>query len=189
MAKTTKAKKKDISIHSRAARRAASPSLNTDKSLKSAIPPASNPHVHIFANSAGIRKKKAKSLTRQQRLEREKRLERADIVNARMETRVEKSVGKLKIVKDRKKEWDKLNERLTNEDGKGGGAPKLKEGDEEMWEDVAEEDEDHEDADVSAGDRENMGIVMPGETLQLPILAHQPPAEIPLPPDEPDEIL
>lgn len=116
-------------------------------------------------------------------MEREKRLERADIVNARLETRVERSAGKLKIVKERKKEWEKLNGKL---DGKVVGVPNLKEGDEDMWEDVAEGDENR----GGTGAKEaHTGVVRPGEMLQLPVLPHQPPAEVPLPTAEEDEVL
>jgi hypothetical protein len=104
-------------------------------------------------------------------------------VNARLETRVEKSAGKLKIVQERKKEWEKLNGAFAVSEAKGQVlGPQGKEGDEDMWEDVAEGEE-------NGGVQGSTEAATPGEALQLPILPHQAPAEIPLPEAEEDEIL
>lgn len=111
----------EVSVHSRAARRASSPSLNTDKSLKNVAPPKSNPHTHLFtgAKDAGIRKKKNKQLKRGQLVRHKKGLERADIVSDRIDLRLEKSLGKLKTIKERKKEWDVLNTQLLVKGAEG----------------------------------------------------------------------
>lgn len=92
-------------MHSRAARRAASPSLDVDKSLLALKPPVDTsnytPKV-LGVQSGGISKKKnGKAMTRHQRLRHQKGLQRADMVNDKMETKVEKSAVKGKRTKDR----------------------------------------------------------------------------------------
>ncbi|KAI9871400.1 MAG: hypothetical protein M1830_002955, partial [Pleopsidium flavum] len=103
MAKTAKLKKntKPTSLHSRAAKRASSPSLNLDKSLKSLKPPADTtkkhrPSVLAVHHGAGITKKKAKgkAVSRSQRRRQEKGLERAEAVMDKTEKKVERNAGK-----------------------------------------------------------------------------------------------
>lgn len=108
----------EATIHSRAARRAVSPSIDLDKSLKrtardSASParePANaKPHV-LAAQNAGITKKsKAKPMKRQQRARQMKAVDRAADNMDKLELKVQKSVGKEKKVKDRRKGWDEVN--------------------------------------------------------------------------------
>jgi hypothetical protein len=107
------------SIHSRAARRATSPSLtgNVSQSLKDIQPPKRSSTTHIFSGprDGGIRKKKGKQLKRGQ-LERQRRgVERADIVKGQLDAKLEKSLGKLKTMKERRKDWDVTNK--VAEDG------------------------------------------------------------------------
>lgn len=84
------------SVHSRAARRADSPSSNADKSLESMprveAPKKAQSILAAHANS-GISKKKAKDkkLTRAQRLRQQKGIERAEVLFDRLETKVEKA--------------------------------------------------------------------------------------------------
>ena len=95
------------SIHSRAAKRASSPSLNLDKSLTSIKAPAESsshrPSVLSVHNGAGItkRKGKGKPMSRQQRWRQENRSERAEAVMDKTEKKVEKSLVKGKVVKER----------------------------------------------------------------------------------------
>lgn len=95
------------SIHSRAARRAASPSLDVDKSLTS-LPRAENTVIqrdsvlNERANAGVSKKSKAKTKTRTQRLRQQKGIERAEIVYSRLEKKVAKSVSRAKNVKARK---------------------------------------------------------------------------------------
>jgi Alb1 len=170
------------SLHSRAARRAESPSLNTDKSLKTIKPPEANPHVHIFsgAHNAGIKKKKAKPLKRGQKIRQQKGIERADIVKEQNDTKLVKSLGRLKTIKERAKAWEALNPKLDKVEGttRLSAPSKFSALDDQMWEDVEDQ----------AG-LENVGMAVPkpGEVLDLPM--HLPPADVPLPPVEEDEIL
>ncbi|KAF2706075.1 hypothetical protein K504DRAFT_505794 [Pleomassaria siparia CBS 279.74] len=117
MAKTGKMKKKQSTIHSRAARRAVSPSINLDKSVKSTTRDSSPPKtktstsIALGARPTGITKSKSKSkpLKRQQRVRRERGLERAVDVMDKREVKVQKSVVKEKKVVERKKGWEEVN--------------------------------------------------------------------------------
>ncbi|KAL9073283.1 MAG: hypothetical protein Q9157_004814 [Trypethelium eluteriae] len=137
MAKTPKVKKRPVSLRSRAARRDASPSLNTDKSLKNVEPPVEKPQSQ--ANVLGIRdegitkKKKQKSMSRQQRLRHQKGLERADRNLDKLDRKLATSVQKKKKVNARRANWDDLNGSIakqikadqpnkTAEDGRDGAA-------------------------------------------------------------------
>ncbi|MCJ1401009.1 hypothetical protein MMC11_004221 [Xylographa trunciseda] len=139
MAKTAKLKKnnKSQSVHSRAAKRASSPSINLDKSLKDVKPPstgsASHPSVLSVHHGAGItkRKGKGKSLSRQQRLRQEKGIERAEAVLDKKEKKVERNAIKGKAVKERSSAWDELNGKVHDKKAK----PKPKEEGEDEWED------------------------------------------------------
>ncbi|KAI9718082.1 MAG: hypothetical protein M1812_004340 [Candelaria pacifica] len=121
MAKTPQLKKhaKSTSIRSRSAKRASSPSLNLDKSLKQAKPPPSSSSYRHSVLSAhhdgGISKKskKVKPISRQQRRRQEKGIERAEAVMDKTEKRVVRSIGRQRVVKNRRAAWDELNERIA----------------------------------------------------------------------------
>ena len=95
------------SIQSRAAKRASSPSLNLDKSLTSIKAPAelSNHRSSVLSvhKGAGITKRKAKgkAMSRQQRRRQESRSERAEAVIDKTEKKVEKSLVRGKVVRER----------------------------------------------------------------------------------------
>ncbi|OAG23449.1 hypothetical protein CC77DRAFT_1092776 [Alternaria alternata] len=121
MAKTAKVKKRPVTIHSRAARRAASPSLNLDKSAQKPAnttrdsaspsrPSQANPHA-LKAKDAGIQKKQKKDtkMTRAQRLRYQKGLERAEENMDKLEKKRAKSVGKSKKIVERAKGWENVN--------------------------------------------------------------------------------
>ncbi|KAK3680303.1 hypothetical protein LTR78_000681 [Recurvomyces mirabilis] len=169
MAKTAKPKKRDISLHSRAARRGASPpskDLLVKKSSGSAEAGGKKeesdykPWLHS-TQTGGISKsknKKAKQLTRQQKVRAQKALEKADAVAGKHETKVRDSKARSKRVQNRAKMWEELNANagvggVAGEGGKkvqgkgngnGGGVG------EEVWEDVEE------DGDVGEGGEERV---------------------------------
>ena len=102
----------------RAARRAASPSIDTDKSLKdvertadgtSALHARSNPGINK------VQRKKKKQMKRGQRARQERGLEKAEIVMDRLEKKVTGSQSKLKKRKDRAALWDEINEASKEE--------------------------------------------------------------------------
>ncbi|KAF2627341.1 hypothetical protein BU25DRAFT_368253 [Macroventuria anomochaeta] len=116
MAKTAKLKKKQVAPHSRAARRAASPSINLSKDLKPATrdsPSPSRPseakHHVLSAQNAGISKKKGGSLKRAQRVRAQKAMERAADDMDKWELKKAKSIQKAASIKDRAKVWDDIN--------------------------------------------------------------------------------
>ncbi|PGH03233.1 hypothetical protein AJ79_07428 [Helicocarpus griseus UAMH5409] len=119
MARTAKPKAKAgaKSIHSRAAKRAASPSLDADKSLASVPRPEPTatvkPHILSAQHNSGINKKsKPKHMTRAQKRRQEKGLERAELVMDRTEKKVAKSVGRGKTVQARRATWEELNQKV-----------------------------------------------------------------------------
>ncbi|KAF1847179.1 uncharacterized protein K460DRAFT_276760 [Cucurbitaria berberidis CBS 394.84] len=119
MAKTAKVKKRQVTVHSRAARRAESPSINLDKSAKPANntrdsaspsrPSKINPHA-LAAKDAGIQKKQKKgTMSRAQRLRQQKTLERAADNMDKLELKRMKSLGSEKKIKERAKGWEDVN--------------------------------------------------------------------------------
>lgn len=146
--------------------------------------------MHIFsgAHNAGIKKKKSKPLKRNQKIRQQKGIERADIVKEQLDSKLKKSLGKLKNVKERAKPWEALNPKLEvrGEERRTANVKfdalvlndNMVEGEVQgEWED---EDEDGMLEDRSA-------VPKPGEFLALPV--HPSAAEIPLPAEEEDEIL
>ncbi|KAF7586035.1 hypothetical protein BBP40_009652 [Aspergillus hancockii] len=107
------------SKHSRAARRAASPSLDVDKSLTS-LPRAQETTLQrdsVLSDraNAGVSKKqsKPKAMSRVQRARQQKGIERAEMVLDQLEKKVEKSVKREKNVKARRGDWEDLNCKST----------------------------------------------------------------------------
>ncbi|EEQ89940.2 uncharacterized protein BDCG_05060 [Blastomyces dermatitidis ER-3] len=129
MAKTPKLKAKitSKSLRSRAVKRAVSP---TDESLLKSLPraepiPTFKPHVLSAQHNAGITKKsKSKQLTRAQRRRQEKGMERAEFVMDKTEKKIAKSLGKGRVVKERRATWEEMNRKALAALGKlvsGGG--------------------------------------------------------------------
>ncbi|MCJ1474813.1 hypothetical protein MMC13_003473 [Lambiella insularis] len=128
------------SVHSRAAKRASSPSIDLDKSLKNLKPPRpssiSNPGVLSVHHGAGVtkRKGKGKPLSRQQRLRQEKGIERAEVVIDKKERKVERSTVRGKAVNERSSTWDELNGKIQEKTSK----PKPNNIKDDEWEDEVE---------------------------------------------------
>lgn len=145
-------------MRSRAARRAASPTEKLDIPVTAAESEAEDPYVpgqelrkHTptpKANkSAGVlaaqsngsitKKKKQKPLSRQQRLRREKGLERAEIVMDQKETAIEKSKNKGRRVQNRRAAWEELNgsAKQIAKAKLGGDAEKTDNDKDDEWED------------------------------------------------------
>ncbi|KAK3297576.1 Alb1-domain-containing protein [Chaetomium fimeti] len=118
MAKGSIAKgKRGPSIHSRAARRATSPGIDTDKSLKEVRAPQESidrrPAV-LAAHHAGGVSKKAKSgrrsvLSTRARRRQERSMDRAEAVMDRTAVKVQKSKGHARVIHGRRKTWDEVN--------------------------------------------------------------------------------
>ncbi|RYP69076.1 hypothetical protein DL771_006307 [Monosporascus sp. 5C6A] len=103
------------SKHSRSARRATSPSIDTDKSLKDVKPPAESinhrPSILAIHHGAGVSKKakKARNLSFKARRRQEKAQDRAAAVIERTELKVAKSKGQARTMQTRRKAWDDIN--------------------------------------------------------------------------------
>lgn len=104
------------SVHSRAARRATSPSINTDKSLKEVQPPSdvnNRPSVLGIHQSAGVSKKAKRGrksvLSTKARRRHERGLERAEEIVDRTALKIQKSKRSAAEIASRKKAWDAVN--------------------------------------------------------------------------------
>ncbi|KAF2126434.1 hypothetical protein P153DRAFT_251991, partial [Dothidotthia symphoricarpi CBS 119687] len=123
MAKTAKLKKKQTTVHSRAARRAVSPSINLDKTVKdlpkTTTDPSEPKHHVLSAQKAGIQKAKKGNLKRSQRLRHQKGLERGADNMDKLELKRIKSFGRELKVKERAKGWEDVNGVATKKTKKG----------------------------------------------------------------------
>ncbi|KAH7083611.1 Alb1-domain-containing protein [Paraphoma chrysanthemicola] len=197
MAKTAKVKKRQVTVHSRAARRAASPSIDLDKKLKqttrdSASPsrPAQTKLHALSAQNAGIQKKAKKStMTRAQRLRHQKGLERAAAVLDKRQVKVVKSLDKEKTVKERSKGWEDVNgDGVKSKKGvRSADADPTEQAHAQERDWVSDEDMDGTDADADApegqGGASRDEQVKP-ESKQVDLV----PESVPLPVEE-DELL
>lgn len=96
---------------SRASKRASSPSIDTDKSLKDA--PRASDATPVLAPKpyGGIQKakRKQKALTRGQKKRQERVLARAEVVQDQLAKKVDVSQVRLKRIRERKSQWDDSN--------------------------------------------------------------------------------
>jgi len=106
-------------VHSRASRRAASPGIDLDKSLKDVKPPQTTekrPSVLAIHHGAGISKKSKNGrkavLSAKAKRRQEKGMDRAEAVMDKKETKVEKSKGRARTVQERSKAWEDLNKKM-----------------------------------------------------------------------------
>ncbi|KAL2256412.1 hypothetical protein VTK26DRAFT_1720 [Humicola hyalothermophila] len=125
MAKGTISKgKRAPSKHSRAARRATSPSIDIDKSLKNVRPPQESvdwrPAVLAARHSDGVTKK-AKTgrkavLSSKARRRQEKAMDRAEAIMDRTAVKVQKSKTSAKVIHSRKRTWDEINREVIGQE-------------------------------------------------------------------------
>ncbi|OQO14529.1 hypothetical protein B0A48_01407 [Cryoendolithus antarcticus] len=163
MAKPSALKRRTVSTHSRAFRRAASPppkdpNPTSTKSAKDSAP--ATEHWLYTAQAAGVHKKvaKGKTLTRQQKQRQVKALEFAERNSAKHEVKVEKSKGRARKVAERAKAWEEIDD-VAVEMKKAGDAKVdgEMEGGEDEWEDEVEGQEG--EGDVSAMEQGLDGII------------------------------
>ncbi|KAI2623370.1 Alb1-domain-containing protein [Hypoxylon sp. NC1633] len=114
-------KKKATSVRSRAARRATSPGIDTDKSLKMVQPPADSVHLRpsvlAIHQGAGVSKKarKGRNMSSRARKRFEKGQDHASAVMERTEQKIAKSKGQAQIAQTRRKAWDEINKQMPAE--------------------------------------------------------------------------
>jgi hypothetical protein len=184
-----------VTIHSRAARRAASPSIDLDKKLKKTTRDSESPSrpakvkTHALAAHNGIQKRGKKGhMTRAQRLRHQKGLERGADNLDKMQVKVVKSLDKEKNIKDRSKGWEDVN---------GDGTTKKKKKDTASLDDVPGDADAVESKDrewVSDEDMDDTAVVAPPALqdgqVEAPSAQAEAPAaaDVPLPVVE-DELL
>ncbi|KAI9678621.1 MAG: hypothetical protein M1817_005678 [Caeruleum heppii] len=185
MAKTANSKRTARSVHSRAAKRATSPSINLDASLKDLKVPSESldtrPSVLAIHHGAGVTKKtkKARPLSSKARKRQEQGLERAEHVMDKMEKKVAKSVVKGRVGRERRAAWEELNESIVKRKPDSKKSRRT----EGVVEDVVEAEENIEVATgITPGPLQKNANARPLEPS-----VHTDPAEVALP-DE-DEIL
>lgn len=106
------------SVRSRAAKRASSPSIDTDKSLKDAKPPSETktPAVLGIHHGAGITKKSKHGrkavLSAKAKRRQEISMDRAEAAMDKKSTKIEKSKDRARIVQSRSKTWEEQNRRM-----------------------------------------------------------------------------
>ncbi|CAG8034611.1 unnamed protein product [Penicillium salamii] len=135
-----------VAPRSRAARRAASPSMDLDKSVTS-LPRAESPSTQgpaVLADraNAGVMKKQKKKndkVSRAQRLRQQKGMDRAEAVLDQLEIKKAKSFARARVVDGRRADWEETNRKasafaaLQNNDNDDED----EEGDDSMAEDAA----------------------------------------------------
>lgn len=174
------------SIHSRAARRATSPSIDTDKSLKTMKPPEESinhrPAVLAAHHSGGVTKKtkKGRKSMPSSRAKRrhEKGMDRAEAVMERTAKKLQKSKGQARTLVERSKTWDEINKDIPIE-LRGAKAARQ----------PGQEDDEDDDAFVDTD--EEMDALDEGTAPQAPQVASLGPQSVPLaqPLVDEDEIL
>jgi hypothetical protein len=122
MAKTAKVKKREVSIHSRAARRGE----DSARPEVAAKPEETDykPWLHGAQNAGIHKKKKVKSLTRQQKMRQQKGLEHAERNLDKLEKKVTDSKGRAKKVQARRQDWEELNDRIAGKENREGKVDK-----------------------------------------------------------------
>lgn len=163
------------SVHSRAAKRASSPSIDTDKSLKNVKPPTeykpSRPSVLAVHSGAGVSKKSKNSrksvLSAKAKRRQEKGMDRAEAVMDKKEKKVEKSKGKARNVQERAKAWEELNKKILAKKAAEEALEKENLVDDEEME--VEEDIGTEEAHI-AEDTTNEAMTMEADPQSIPLL-------------------
>ena len=154
-------------MHSRAAKRASSPSIDTDKSLKNVQPPTESkshrPSVLAVHQSAGV-SKKAKNgrksvLSAKAKRRQERGMDRAEVVMDRTEKKVQKSKVRARSVQDRAKAWEELNKSVLDAARKQSALEK---------ENLDEEEGEVGSGDVEVGDAPAMEAPVAAQSIPLP---------------------
>ncbi|CEJ83963.1 hypothetical protein VHEMI03327 [[Torrubiella] hemipterigena] len=110
------AKSREISKRSRAARRATSPSIDTDKSLKNVAretTASERPAVLSVQYAAGVSKnrisKRKSQISAKARKRQQRSMDMGEAVMERTSKKIEKSKGRSRVVQDRAKRWEDVN--------------------------------------------------------------------------------
>lgn len=182
------------SIHSRAARRETSPSIDTDKSLKFVTPPedpaARRPPVLAAHHNGGVSKpsKRKQNLSSKARRRQAKSMDRAEAIMDRTAKKVEKSKGQAKVIYSRRKTWEEVNTEVS-ESLLGAKPPKKKFNKERQEEDEYVRKFYAGDGDEEMEEAEDVEPTEAAPDPQVPAPAQVPSAPVPTPAFEEEEIL
>ncbi|KAH8177383.1 alb1 domain-containing protein [Sarocladium implicatum] len=166
------AKKQALSKHSRAARRATSLDIDTDKSLKEVVPPKATKHrpsILAAHQSAGVTKKQKPSrrnnMTAKARKRHERGLEMAEAVIERTSKKKQKSFARSRNIQERAKAWEDINKDAVDEEAQADEAA----GSRNRFEGVGDageggEWETDEEVDMAAGETTVPDATVPQET-------------------------
>ncbi|KAH7342609.1 Alb1-domain-containing protein [Rhexocercosporidium sp. MPI-PUGE-AT-0058] len=177
MAKTAPPKKKGVtSVHSRAAKRASSPGIDLDKSLKDLKPPSTtkNQRASVLAihQGAGISKKSKNGrksvLSAKAKRRQEKGLDRAEAVIDKKEIKIEKSKDRARTVQERAKNWEELNKKILAKKEREEALALEKEKENTDWQDAEEMEEDDQVEDAPATKNTDMEDVEAAKSIPLP---------------------
>ncbi|KAJ6139271.1 hypothetical protein N7471_005757 [Penicillium samsonianum] len=172
------AKSTNGSQRSRAARRAASPSLDLDKSVTSLpraeSPTTTRPSVLADRATSGIQKKQKKNdkVSRAQRLRQQKGMDRAEAVMDQLEIKKAKSLARGRTVNSRRADWEDTNRKTLAFNA-------LQQ---------ADDDEDDEDDDAMAEDSAPAKIAVAKNVFQIATEGSNPATNDSTTVDETDEI-
>ncbi|KAG0648838.1 hypothetical protein D0Z07_4866 [Hyphodiscus hymeniophilus] len=179
MAKTAPLKRKGVtSVHSRAAKRASSPSIDTDKSLKNVKPPTTpgreRPSVLAVHQGSGVSKKSKNGrrsvLSARAKRRQEKGMDMAEAIMDKKEKKIEKSKGRARTVQERAKAWEDLNKKILAKKAAQEALEK---------ENLAHED-DEEEMEVEEEDATNVAPAAESSTT-IAMATDPEPQSIPLP--------
>ncbi|KAL2075462.1 hypothetical protein VTL71DRAFT_405 [Oculimacula yallundae] len=177
MAKTAPKKQKGpTSVHSRAAKRASSPGIDLDKSLKEVKPPSTtkNQRASVLAihQGAGITKKSKNGrksvLSAKAKRRQEKGLDRAEAVIDKKEIKIEKSKDRARTVQERAKAWEEQNKKILAKKEADEALALEKEKEDEEWQDAEDMEEDVQTESAPATDEVNMEDVETAKSVPLP---------------------
>ncbi|EME47852.1 hypothetical protein DOTSEDRAFT_69694 [Dothistroma septosporum NZE10] len=112
MAKTPKVKKREISVHSRAARRSSPPPKDIAGKRAPTEESDYKPWMHNAQNAGVSKQARPKKLTHAQRLRQERAQEKALAIANKLEKKVADSKKSSKNIQSRAADWDELNGKL-----------------------------------------------------------------------------
>lgn len=150
------------SIHSRAAKRATSPSIDTDKSLKNVKLPTESsnyrPSILAVHKGAGVVKTSKNGrktvLSSKAKRRQEKAMDRAEAVMGRTEKKAEKSKGRARTIQERSKAWDELNRKMLAKKAQEDTIALEK----ENWVDESDDDYNHQPDSAVVDDFKDLDI-------------------------------
>ncbi len=166
-------------MHSRAAKRASSPGIDLDKSLKDLKPPVAtkNQRASVLAihQGAGISKKSKNGrksvLSSKAKRRQEKGLDRAEAVIDKKEIKIEKSKDRARTVQERARNWEELNKKILAQKAKeeAEALEKEAEKDNEAGEDAEEMEEDVQLGDAPTAESKDMDYVEITKSIPLSV--------------------